>query len=267
MLVLTEIGQLHLMSKPSNVNNSVNLDICLGESYAGLKTTNSEKYNYSNYELDEKLSSRSLGDFLDKILFDKKIYNYDINNVTIHFDNDLYCLVPNELFDESKKKEYLKYITKLNKDDYISHDSINEINVKNIFLPYVNVNNLLIEKFSEINFYHYNTSLLKKLFKINNKIEQKNKLYCVVSHKKFKIIVFNENKLYFFNSFEYSNSSDILYFLLATCQNLKIDIEKVTLNYILNSKVNNLIDQSNDFYSRIEILHDSGINKQDFIYS
>ena len=47
-----------------------------------------------------------------------------------------------------KKKEYLKYITKLNKDDYISHDSINEINIKNIFLPYINVNNLLIEKFS-----------------------------------------------------------------------------------------------------------------------
>ena len=90
MLVLMEIGQLHLMSKPSNVNNNVNLDICLGESYAGLKTTNSEKYNYSNYELDEKLSSLSLSDFLDKILIDKKIYNYNIKNVTIHFDNDLY---------------------------------------------------------------------------------------------------------------------------------------------------------------------------------
>ena len=39
------------------------------------------------------------------------------------------------------------------------------------------------------------------------------------------------------------------------------------LNYILNSKVDNLIDQSNDFYSRVEILYDSRINKQDFIFS
>ena len=49
------------MSKPSNVNNSVNLDICLGESYAGLKTTNSEKYNYSNYELGYKFDDKDQG--------------------------------------------------------------------------------------------------------------------------------------------------------------------------------------------------------------
>lgn len=266
MLVQTVIGLQPLMSKQNN-SNFTHLDICLGDDYVSIKTLNSDKSSFSDFTLEKKLKTGSLSDFLDNILSEKNVYELNIENVNIHFDNDLFCLVPHELFEESQKKEYLKYITKLNKDDYVTHDSINEINVKNIFLPYVNVNNLLIEKFSEINFYHYNTSLLKKLFKINNKIEQKNKLYCVVSHKKFKIIVFNENKLYFFNSFEYSNSSDILYFLLATCQNLKIDIEKVILNYILNSKVNNLIEQSNDFYSRIEILHDSGINKQDFIYS
>ena len=52
-------------------------------------------------------------------------------------------------FEESQKKEYLKYITKISNDDFISHDSINEINVKNVFLPYVNVNNLLVEKFKK----------------------------------------------------------------------------------------------------------------------
>ncbi len=266
MLVQTVIGLQPLMSKQNNAN-STHLDICLGDDYVSIKTLNSDKSSFSDFTLEKKLKTGSLSDFLDKILSEKNIYELNVENVNVHFDNDLFCLVPNELFEESKKKEYLKYITKISNDDFISHDSINEINVKNVFLPYVNVNNLLVEKFKEINYYHYNSTLLKKLFKLNNELQQKNCLFCVVSHKKFKIVVFNKGKLTFFNSFEYQNSSDILYFLLATCQNIKINIDKVNLNYILNLKVEDLIDNTKNFYSKFNVAYDSSKDKQDYIYS
>ena len=54
------------------------------------------------------------------------------------------------LYTDMSVKEYLKYITELKNDDFISHDSINELDIKNIYLPYVNVNNLLIQKFHPI---------------------------------------------------------------------------------------------------------------------
>ena len=98
-------------------------------------------------------------------------------------------------------------------------------------------------------------------------MQQKNCLFCVVSHKKFKIVVFNKGKLTFFNSFEYQNSSDILYFLLATCQNIKMNIDKVNLNYILNLKVEDLIENTKNFYSKFNVVYDSSIDKQDYIYS
>ena len=170
------------MSKPSNVNNSINLDICLGESYAGLKTSNSEKYNYSNYELDEKLSSRSLGDFLHKILFDKKIYNYDINNVTIHFDNYLYCLVPNELFDESKKKEYLS----------ISLKKFNNLNQE----MKMRVVNKSIKELTK----SYYTPRSKKTINLVRELEAKKKAKltlggCLILMKKNQIIIKKEIKI------------------------------------------------------------------------
>ena len=76
-----------------------------------------------------------------------------------------------------------------------------------------------------------------------------------------------EHFVIFFNSFEYQNSSDILYFLLATCQNIKMNIDKVNLNYILNLKVEDLIKNTKNFYSKFNVVYDSSIDKQDYIYS
>ena len=93
------------MSKQNNVNIT-HLDICLGDDYASIKTLNSDKSSFSNFILEKKLKIGSLSDFLDKILSEKNIYELNIENVNVHFDNEIICLVPNELFEESQKKEY-----------------------------------------------------------------------------------------------------------------------------------------------------------------
>ena len=67
----------------------------------------------------------------------------------------MYTLVPKELYDKDEKKTYLKYNTKVNDSDYISDDEINELNIKNVYIPYVNVNNLLVDKFRNINYSYF----------------------------------------------------------------------------------------------------------------
>ena len=211
------IGLQPLMLKQDNVN-SQNLNICLSNNYVCFKiaSENSNETLHSNFILEKKIKTEFLSDFLEKILADKNIYDKRIDDVTVHFDNELFSFVPNDLFDENHKKEYLKYITELKKDDFISHDSINELNIKNVFLPFVNINNLLINKFNEINYFHYNSTLLKKLVNENIKYEEKENLFCIISHKKFKIVVFNKNRLIFFNCFNYENSTDILCLLYTS---------------------------------------------------
>ena len=152
------IGPQPLMLKQDNVNLQ-NLNICLGNYYVCLELVSINSFDSvsSNFILDKKIKTEFLSDFLDKILVDKNLYDKRIDDVTVHFDNELFSFVPNELFDENNKKEYLKYITEIKKDDFISHDSINELDIKNVFLPYVNINNLFINKFKEINYFHYNS--------------------------------------------------------------------------------------------------------------
>ena len=82
----------------TNNANSTHLDICLGDDYVSIKTLNSDKSSFSDFTLEKKLKTGSLSDFLDNILSEKNIYELNVENVNVHFDNDLFCLVPNELF-------------------------------------------------------------------------------------------------------------------------------------------------------------------------
>ena len=262
------IGLQLLMLKQNNVN-SQNLNICLSNNYVCLKISseNSNDSFFSNFILEKKIKTEFLSDFLDKILVDKNIYNKSIDDVTVHFDNELFSFVPNDLFDENHKKEYLKYITELKQDDFVSHDSINELDIKNVFLPYVNINNLLINKFKEINYFHYNSALLKKLVNENIKYGEKENLFCIISYKKLKIVVIKKNRLVFFNCFNYENSNDILYFLLSVCQNIDLNLNKISLNLILNYKVDNLTSEFDSFFTKIRIIFNSNESDQNYILS
>lgn len=262
------IGLQPLMLKQNKVITK-NLDICISNNYICLKVSSKypkESY-FSDFNFEKRVKTEFLSNFLDKILDEKNLYNESIGDVTIHYDNELFCFVPNELFDENKRKEYLKYITELKNDDFISHDSINELDIKNIYLPYVNVNNLLIQKFKEISYFHYNTTLLKRLVFENNKLEDKTNLFCIVLYEKLKVVVFKKNNLSFFNCFDYQNSSDIVYFLLSTCQNLELDINNINLSMIINHNIENLIAESKEFFKKTKILFDSTETKQSFIFT
>ena len=44
-----------------------------------------------------------------------------------------------------------------------------------------------------------------------------------------------------------------------------MNIDKVNLNYILNLKVEDLIENTKNFYSKFNVVYDSSIDKQDYI--
>ena len=63
-------------------------------------------------------------------------------------------MVPNELYDEKLNKDYLKYNCDLIDNDTTAVDEIIELDIKNIYVPYENINNFLIETFGSFDFFH-----------------------------------------------------------------------------------------------------------------
>ena len=141
--------------------------------------------------------------------------------------NKLSALVPKNLFDENLSLDYLKFNSKLLKNDYAANDLIEEIGAVNVFIPFVNVNNYLIEKFGSFNYYHYSTILIKKLLKYNT--DKDISVYANIQSNDFQILIFKNRSLQYYNNFEFKEKEDILYFTLFVMEQNKIDNIKTKL--------------------------------------
>ena len=261
MLVQTEIGLQHLILI-ENKNKQVNLELSLGNHFISFitKDISSNSVFHCRKNFEKILETEYLTSTI-KSFFEENDLNPDIvANVKLFLENDLFTLVPDELFDEKEKRTYLKYITRVKKNDFISNDNIEELKIKNVYIPYVNVNNFLVDKFKNINYYHFNSVLIKKIFKIRDN----KSFFAYVDNKKVKIIIFNKDNLVFFNSYEINSGADIVYFILLTLKEKDLNVDETLINFIIDSKNDDLYDLANKFFNNFKIINDK---KTDFLYS
>ena len=232
------IGQQPMMqSQEIKINPSTLLTIKLSSFDAALVLSNSfddSIIKYFHYNFDQKILPEKLSEKLNAILKESEIDQSKIINVKLIICNKLSSLVPDNLFEEKLSLEYLKFNSKLLENDFAAHDFIKEIDAVNVYLPYVNVNNYILENFGSFDFYHYSTLLIKKLVKYNK--EKESSLYANLQEEDFQVLIIKKNKLLYYNNFDFNTKEDILYFLLFVIEQNKIDINKSKL--FLIGKIN-----------------------------
>ena len=225
-----EIGQQPMMqSLETKIEPSTNLIIKLGSNIIDLIFSDSTGniVEYVQKEFKEKLSPKKLLKKLDEIINESEINISCVISVKLIVFNKLSTLVPKNLFDEKLSLEYLKFNSKLLKNDFAANDLIEEIGAVNVFLPFVNVNNYLIEKFGSFHYYHYSTILIKKLLKYNT--YKDSSIYANVQLNYLQILIFKNKKLQYYNNFEFKEKEDILYFTLFVMEQNKINNTKTKL--------------------------------------
>ena len=197
------IGLQHLILKENNNQTNLTLSVGLNSislSVFDLASGELIKFDKSNFNnplsIDRMLNE--LKDILNKNELDFKKFE----NIKLLQQNNLSVLVPGELYSEKQKRTYLKYNTQIRNDDFIAVDNLNNLKIKNIYIPYININNYLVDLFKNIEYFHYDTELLNKLYKIRRNEE----FFVHVDNRQIKIIVFEKDKLNFFNTYEIDNS-------------------------------------------------------------
>ena len=188
-----------------------------------------------------------LKDILNKNELDFKKFE----NIKLLQQNNLSVLVPGELYSEKQKRTYLKYNTQIRNDDFIAVDNLNNLKIKNIYIPYININNYLVDLFKNIEYFHYDTELLNKLYEIRRNEE----FFVHVDNRQIKIIVFEKDKLNFFNSYEIDNSSDIIYYVLLVLKEKKLNVDETEIIYIYDYEYDDLSNISDKFFGNHKILN------------
>lgn len=177
----------------------------------------------STSELLKRLKSKIDSGFLTE---------YQINLLEVIYGTPQFGIVPHAYFDESLLPHYLKYSSKLIEGDDFSYDEITSIQANTVYIPYINVNNYLFEKFGSFNYTHAFTRLIESAFTKSFSFKEYVKVF--VSDHMIFLTAFRDQKLLLTNTFSFETPEDFAYYILFSFEELKLDREELTLDFTGN---------------------------------
>ena len=236
-----EIGLQH-MTQSQEINKlekSLSLIIMISSKELKLLLRNS---------IDSKIIDQNYSFYAEEIEIDKilselknKLKEFNLLNVvkvTLVLNNKLSVLVPDDFYQEEYCLDYLKFNSRLIKNDTASSDYIEELKTHNVYIAYGNITNYLIEKFGSFEYFHYSTFLLKKIhFELST--NKKIIIYVNINKSYLNIIVFKGRELNYSNTFDYKSKEDILYFVLFVIEQNKLVNNKTKIKLIGEEKIIN----------------------------
>lgn len=161
--------------------------------------------------------------------------------IVIH-NNNLSTFVPSALFDEHYLGSYLQYTTKVFETDFFTYDQISKYEMNSVYIPYVNINNFLIDQVGSFDYKHANSILIEKVLEASKNNDDK-KMIVNFNVGHFEIIVVQNQKLLLFNSFEYQTPTDFIYYLLFTAEQLSLNPESFPLELL------GIIEKNDAYYA------------------
>ena len=247
-LTQVETGQKPMALTSSNTSEiTIDKELSIQISLNGLSfcilETDTKTITYLNHiSFDKKLSPFDVLDQLKSKFEAENALNDSFTNIYVIHVNELSTLVPKPLFKEDCLADYLKFNSKILKSDFITYDAISSNDSMNVYVPYVNINNYIYEKFGAFTFKHFSTVLIEHILLIEKNSENL-KVYAHINSNHFEIIVVNKGNLQLYNTFEYTTSEDFIYYLLFTAEQLKLNPETFNLVFIGN------VDKEDSIYT------------------
>ena len=176
------------------------------------------------------------------------------NSVIISHVNPLSALVPKPLFDKTKLKDYIRYSSKTYDNDYIVYDEIENHEMINVYIPFVNVNNFFLERFGSFEYKHFSSILIANLLNTYQFSEHPH-MFAHIAERHFELVIIADNKLLYYNSFTYESKEDFIYYVLFAAEQLGLNPEKFELALSgLISKESDLFDIAYTYIRKVSLM-------------
>jgi hypothetical protein len=224
-----------------------------------------EEYTFGSvYNFD------AVAELLDPLLKESILAHHKFQSVVCTIVNSLSTLVPNALFEEDRKKMYLKFNTALEGNELVMVDDIKSLEAKNVFALPFTIKAKLNYHFNNIKYHHASSTLIDSLVADNINKPGK-KLFIHVQSTHFEAVVIENKNLLFYNTFNHYSAEDFIYYLLFVCEQMQLnpetaevtilgEIEKnsaiysIANKYIRNLKFGERSDDASDYSYQLQTL-------------
>lgn len=215
-------------------NKKLSIQVSLtGLSFCCFDTLNNTVTSFNEVHFDTFHKATKIEDLFANAFINHPELKDSYDEILVIHNNNLSTFVPEPLFDENFLGSYLQYNTKVFETDFFAFDEIPNYQMNAVYIPYVNINNFFIDQFGTFNYKHANSILVSKLL-IASKNKDDKKMFVHINTGHFEIIVVQNQKLVFFNSFDYNTPQDFLYYILFTAEQLNLNPENFPLELIGN---------------------------------
>ena len=169
---------------------------------------------------------------LKETLSSNTAFSDDFSSVLVIHQNELSTLVPQVLYEEAHNADYLKFNSKILRTDFITHDTLESLDIVNVYIPYVNINNYIFDTFGEFTYKHASSILIETLLSKN--LSDSDYMFLNIDGEILEVLVSNQKSVKLFNRFEFAATDDFLYYTLFVVEQLQLDRETLQVKILGN---------------------------------
>lgn len=201
----------HLSIQTSNNGLSFCLLDTISKKYIALRHYPFKAIN-SNQQLLNNVSERIKSDDILKLKF---------KSVSHMFVDNKNTLVPISSFDVNKESEYFKFNHPLEPNSLVLSNSLIHLEANNVFNYPESLYSMLKEVFPAIKFSHHSSAFIENLIIDSAKWTQ-SKCYITINKTFLNIGIACNKKLEFYNTFNFKENSDIVYYILSVLDHFRL---------------------------------------------
>ena len=211
----------NILEKGKALSIQVNLS---GLSFLVLDSDNDIIIDLIDIPFEKKGTPQEVLDQLTHSFNTNEVLQHSFSKITVIHDNEMMSLVPSAVFEEEYLSDYLKYNTKIFKTDFITYDVIKNDDIMVVYIPFVNINNYIFERFGSFEYKHSTTVALDRILQIQKNSSDQS-MFINVNATYFDLVVTQQKELLLYNRFEYQNKEDFIYYILFTAEQLGLNPE------------------------------------------
>lgn len=197
-------------------------------SFCLLDTLRKKIETFGNYTIPKSTNFSEIEASIIQFIQNTSVLQGKFDEVLVLHQNNLLSFVPQAFFIEEQLASYLQYNVKVFPTDFITFDPIENYEMNNVYVPYVNINNVLLDLYGSFTYKHASSILVQKVldWSKNNEAPQ---IFVHCQESNFQLIAVKNQKLVLFNTFDYQTKEDFLYYLLFTAEQLHWNPESFVL--------------------------------------
>jgi len=168
-------------------------------------------------------------EMIEHIFDADKILLTAFKQVLLAFDTTVTSMVPESLFTPSLRKEYLHLVQPETIHEAIMYDHVDALGLVQVYAIDKDVLGFLRKEFSTDKIVHVNTALLNSYIKSVDIHRYDGAAFIDIQANQFVITVFKSGKLLLQQSFSYQSGLDVVYYIINSLRQLKLNEKLVKI--------------------------------------